>query len=67
MREYMTALFASVVLRKVAMVRRLGAFSQLAIVSYEPSNSSVVRREAVDCPRWTLSYHGARVWYSSRS
>ncbi len=31
--EYMTALMASVVLRYVATVRRLGAFSQAAMVS----------------------------------
>ena len=53
--EYITALIASVVLRYVAMLRRLGALSQAAMVSYDASNRSVVRREAIDWPRWTFS------------
>ena len=44
--EYITALIASVVLRYVAMVRRLGALSHWAKLSYDASKSSVVRWEA---------------------
>ena len=51
----MTALMASVVLRYVAMLRRLGALSQVAMVSKDSSNSAVSWREAADWPRCTLS------------
>src|SRR5262245_28939036 len=40
------------------MQRRLGALSQVAIVSYDVSNCSVIRFDAVDWPRCTLSYQG---------
>ena len=49
------------------MHRRLGAFSQPAIVSKDSSNSSVVRFDALDWPRCTFSYDGTRLRYRSSS
>src|SRR5689334_9043184 len=63
----MTALMASVVLRYRAMQARPGAPTNAAIVSYASSNRAVISREARDCPRWTLSYPGPSVRYSSSS
>ena len=40
------------------MHRRLGALTQVAMVSNDSSNSVVIRRDAADWPRWMLSYHG---------
>ena len=43
------------------MLRRLGALTQVAMVSKDSSKVAVICRDAADWPRWTLSYHGERV------
>ena len=43
------------------MQRRLGALTQVAMVSKDSSNVAVICRDAADWPRWTLSYHGDRL------
>ena len=55
----MTALIASVVFRYNAILARLGAPMNCAIVSYDCSNSAVIACEALDWPRCTFSYPGA--------
>jgi hypothetical protein len=65
--EYMTALMASVALRYNAMLVGPGAPMNRAIASYAASNSAVISREALDCPRWTFSYPGASDSYSASS